>query len=66
LVDRLVDTHAELLELAVSSGLKVVTTMLEEDRTAICGARYRHQAERTASRVGNGVGAEPALRRAGG
>ena len=52
LVDLLVDTRAELLELAVSSGLKVLTTMLEEDRAAVCGPRYQHQADRTASRAG--------------
>jgi len=47
-----VETRAELMELAVASGLKVLTTMLEEDRTAICGLRYQHQAERQASRTG--------------
>jgi putative transposase len=52
LVDLLVDTRAELMELAVASGLKVLTTMLEEDRTAICGPRYEHQADRQASRTG--------------
>ncbi|HEY3045262.1 MAG TPA: IS256 family transposase [Vicinamibacterales bacterium] len=52
LIDLLVDTRAELMELAVSSGLKVLHTMLEEDRTAICGPRYQHQADRTASRAG--------------
>src|SRR5204863_8434687 len=52
LVDRLVDTRAELMELAVASGLKVLTTMLEVDRTAICGPRYQHQAERDATRAG--------------
>jgi putative transposase len=52
LVDLLVDTRAELMELAVASGLKVLQTMLEEDRTAICGQRYQHQAERQASRAG--------------
>jgi len=52
LVDLLVDTRAELMELAVASGLKVLTTMLEEDRTAICGPRYQHQADREASRTG--------------
>jgi putative transposase len=52
LVDLLVDTRAELMELAVASGLKVLTTMLEEDRTAICGPRYKHQAERPATRAG--------------
>jgi putative transposase len=52
LVDLLVDTRAELMELAVASGLKVLTTMLEGDRTAICGPRYAHQTERAASRAG--------------
>jgi putative transposase len=52
LVDLLVDTRTELLELAVASGLKVLTTMLEEDRTAICGPRYQHQTDRQASRTG--------------
>src|SRR5207302_3033441 len=52
LVDLLVDTRAELMELAVASGLKVLQTMLEADRTAICGPRYEHQAERAASRAG--------------
>jgi len=52
LVDLLVDTRAELMELAVNSGLKVLHMMLEEDRRAICGPRYQHQADRTASRAG--------------
>ena len=52
LVDLLVDTRAELMELAVSSGLQVLTTMLEEDRTAIGGPRYEHQVARQASRAG--------------
>jgi transposase-like protein len=52
LVDLLVDTKTELLELALRSGLKVFTTMLEEDRTAICGPRYAHEPERPASRTG--------------
>ena len=52
LVDLHVDTRAELMELAVASGLKVLTTMLEADRTAICGPRYQHDAEREAVRAG--------------
>src|SRR3989454_11007764 len=52
LVDLLVDTRTELLELALRSGLKVFTTMLEEDRTAICGPRYAHEPDRLASRAG--------------
>lgn len=52
LVDLLVDTKTELLELALRSGLKVFTAMLEEDRTALCGPRYAHEPERPASRAG--------------
>lgn len=52
LVDLLVDTRAELMELAVASGLKVLQQMLEDDRTAACGPRYQHQPDRQASRAG--------------
>jgi len=52
LVNLLVDTKTELLELALRSGLNVFTTMLEEDRTAICGPRYTHEPDRAASRAG--------------
>src|SRR5262249_27571930 len=52
LVDLLVDTRAELMELAVASGLNVLTTMLEADRTVLCGPRYQHQDERAAGRAG--------------
>ena len=52
LVDLLVDVRADLMEPAVASGLKVLTTMLEADRTAICGPRYAHDPERAASRAG--------------
>ena len=52
LVELLINTEAELFDLAVRSGLQVLDAMLEEDRTAICGPRYAHQAERTASRAG--------------
>ena len=52
LVELLIDTEAELFDLAVRSGLQVLDAMLEEDRTAICGPRYAHQTDRTASRAG--------------
>jgi len=48
----LVDTKAELFELMVRSGLRVLDVMLEEDRTALCGPRYAHQPARAASRAG--------------
>ena len=40
LVDILIDTQAELQELVVASGLKVLEAMLEEDRAAVCRPRY--------------------------
>jgi transposase-like protein len=52
LVDLLVDTRTELFELAMRSGLRVFTVMLEEDRTALCGPRYAHEPDRAASRAG--------------
>ena len=51
LVELLVDTKAELFELMVRSGLRVLDAMLEEDRTALCGPRYAHQPARAASRA---------------
>ena len=53
LVDLLVDTRTELLELAVRSGMKVLEAMMEEDRTTLCGARYVHEPDRAASRAGS-------------
>ena len=47
LVELLVDTQAELFELMVRSGLRVLDAMLEEDRTALCGPRYAHRAQRS-------------------
>jgi len=52
LVDLLIDTQAELTELVVRSGLKVLEAMLEEDRVAVCGPRYVHQVGRAAVRAG--------------
>jgi transposase-like protein len=52
LVELLVDTRAELLELVTRSGLQVLGAMLEEDRTAVCGPRYAHEPDRPASRAG--------------
>jgi len=52
LVDLLVDTRTELLELVTRSGLQVLGAMLEEDRTAVCGPRYAHEPDRPASRAG--------------
>ncbi len=60
LVDVTVDLRAELSELVVRSGLAVLTAMLEEDRTALCGPRYAHDPARRASRAGT-TGSEVVL-----
>ena len=52
LVECLVDTKAELFELMVRSGLRVLDAMLEEDRTTLCGPRYAHQPACAATRAG--------------
>ena len=41
------DTRADLTELVVRSGLKVLEVMLEEDRVGICGPRYVHRPSAT-------------------
>ena len=64
LVELLVDTKAELFELMVRSGLRVLDAMLEEDRTALCGPRYAHQPD--AHRLARGHGAERGRARAAG
>ena len=53
LVAILVDAQAELQELVVASGLKVLAAMLEADRVAVCGPRNAHQPARRASRAGH-------------
>lgn len=42
-----------LLETVVVSGLEYVGEVLEEERTELCGVRYRHDPERGASRAGS-------------
>jgi transposase-like protein len=46
------DPKRELNELVMQTGLQVLSGMLEADRAAICGPRYRHQPGREASRAG--------------
>jgi hypothetical protein len=45
-----------LLALAVGTGLQVMTAIMEEDVTAKCGPKDRHDAERVAVRHGHGAG----------
>jgi hypothetical protein len=45
-----------LLALAVSAGMQVMTAMMEESVTALCGPRGRHDADRRAVRHGSEAG----------
>lgn len=46
----------ELREFVVSAGMVALATLLEKERTDVCGPRYRHQSERAARRGGHVVG----------
>ena len=48
-----------LRELVLSSGVEVVSQLLEEDRSEVCGPRYRHDPNRQARRGGHVNGALP-------
>lgn len=48
----LVTVKGALLELVFGSGLSVLQALLEQERAQLCGQRYRHNAERAASRAG--------------
>ena len=45
-----------LLALAVGTGLQVMNAIMEQDVTAACGAKGRHDPERRATRHGHGAG----------
>lgn len=48
--------RCELRELVMTLGIQAVGAMLEQDRTAVCGPRYMHDAERAATRSGSAQG----------
>ena len=50
------DMREGLLALAVGAGLQVMQSLMEEDVTASCGPRGRHDSERAATRHGRGRG----------
>jgi len=52
LVDTLVDIRADMLDVVVSAGMKVVEAMLEEDRIRICGPKHARTPDRQVVRGG--------------
>ena len=45
-----------LREFITESGMQAVGVLLEQERTELCGPRYRHLTERQAGRAGSTVG----------
>src|SRR5215471_16824107 len=45
-----------LREFVVESGMKALSDLLEQERTELCGPRYKHEPERAAHRAGHATG----------
>jgi putative transposase len=56
LVELVEDMREGLLALAVGAGLQVLAAIMEEDVTAVCGPKGRHNPDRAATRHGHGDG----------
>lgn len=52
----LVTVRSTLLEMVYRIGFEGVRTLLEQERAALCGPRYKHDAERAAFRSGHAPG----------
>lgn len=52
----MLDARATLHDAIVSAGMTVLGAMLEEERVKVCGPRYAHQRERSATRAGHTKG----------
>ncbi len=53
MLEALEDSRSAFFELCIESGRRVLETMMEADRTELCGAKGRHDAERSAQRGGS-------------
>jgi transposase-like protein len=61
LLGLLATVKGALFELVLGSGLGVLQALLEQEREQLCGARYRHDPKRSASRAGYADEAELVL-----
>ena len=52
----MVEARASLHDAIVNAGMSVLSAMLEDERTVLCGARYAHQPQRAATRAGHAPG----------
>jgi transposase-like protein len=53
MLEVLEDSRSAFFGLCIESGRRVLEIMMEADRTAVCGAKGRHDAERSAQRGGS-------------
>jgi len=53
MLEALEDSRSAFFGLCIESGRRVLEIMMEADRTAVCGAKGRHDAERSAQRGGS-------------
>ena len=53
LLETLSDTRSAFFGLCLEAGRSVLTTMMEEDRVELCGAKGKQDANRTAVRAGS-------------
>lgn len=52
----MVEARASLHDAIVNAGMSVLSAMLEDERTLLCGTRYAHQPQRAATRAGHAPG----------
>lgn len=50
------EARATLHDAIVNAGMAVLSAMLEDERTSLCGVRYAHQSDRAATRAGHAPG----------
>ena len=53
LLETLSDTRSAFFGLCLEAGRSVLTTMMEKDRVALCGAKGKHDADRSTVRAGS-------------
>ena len=51
-LETLSDTRSAFFGLCIEAGRAVLTTMMEEDRTLLCGTRGKHDDDRTGDPIG--------------
>ena len=56
LLPTMTQVRATLLDTVLNAGMVALATLLEDERTTLCGPRYQHDAERQVTRAGHAKG----------